>query len=220
MQESVSDTTELALPVSDSFSLPRSASEVLAAVPPPVARLQSPDVAGPESEAPKMVEEPPSEGRRLVRRNGQKVEGSGQQAQRSGMFDDFATDQLTTLGSALAVVLGLMLICVWIMKRAVPKGVGLAPSDVARVIGRVPLAAKQQAQLVYLGNKILFVSVTQSGSEKLGEIDDPNEVQRIVALCGQKDSTSAKAAFDDVFRSFDKERVSGFLDDEKSGGKR
>ncbi len=220
------------------FHSPRSASDVLAEVPPPVARLQSPDAASDDSArddlasndvAGDALQDPAKDsdagdagatlGRRLVRRGDDTSAEPGEKRGASDMLDGFATNQLKSLGSALAVVLGLMLVCVWIMKRAAPKGVQLAPSDVARVIGRVPLAAKQQAQLIYLGNKILLISVTPAGSETLGEIDDPSEVQRIVALCQQNDTTSAKAAFEDVFRSFDKERVSGFLDDNDSGGR-
>jgi flagellar biogenesis protein FliO len=202
---------------------PRSASEALATVP-SIARLQSPDAEWSDQQQHKADQPPATDDRqpsRRVVRRGDATDANSRSRSATAMFDEMASDQLKTLGAALSVVLGLLLALVWIVKRAAPKGVQVAPRDVARVIARVPLAAKQQAQLLHVGNKILLVSISPGGSETLAEIDDQAEVQRIVALCQQSDAGSAKKTFDDVFRSFGQESVSGFLDDAvPTGGRR
>jgi flagellar biogenesis protein FliO len=192
---------------------PRSAEDALAAAP-MVTRSQSPDEIVPDEET---RETPEPENRRLVRRNAQSPTGEEASRGQVELLKGLDTSQLKTMGSALAVVIGLLLVSLWLVKRAGPRGVQIAPSEVARVIGRIPVGAKQQAQLLHLGNKILLVATTPTGAETLGEIDDPSEVQRIVALCQRSDASSAQAAFEDVFRGFGKDNARGFLDDDDSG---
>jgi flagellar biogenesis protein FliO len=88
-----------------------------------------------------------------------------------------------TVGCSLAVVLAVFLVIVWGLRRALPQGLGILPPEAFEVLGRAPLANRQQAQLIHCGNKVLLVSVHVAGTETLTEITDPTEVDRLVALC-------------------------------------
>ncbi len=63
------------------------------------------------------------------------------------------------------------------------------------MLGRAPLAGRQQVHLVRLGSKLVLVSVSQAGIETLSEVTDPDEVQRLVALCRQGHANSAAVMF-------------------------
>ena len=114
---------------------------------------------------------------------------------------------LSALGS-LAVVLGLFLAVVWFLRRTGPKSMLVLPSEVFEVLGRSPLAARQQAQLVRCGNKLLLISVTAGGAETLTEITEPAEVERLVGLCQQSRPNSASASFRNLFSQFGSESPS------------
>jgi hypothetical protein len=80
------------------------------------------------------------------------------------------------------------------------------------VLGRVPLAARQFAQLVRVGNKLVLLSVTPAGAETLTEITDPVEIDRLLGLCLERQSHSSTSEFDDVFRKLATETApAGFL---------
>jgi flagellar biogenesis protein FliO len=106
---------------------------------------------------------------------------------------------LLTIGSSLAVVLGLFLLVAWAVKRATPGRSGLLPTEVVEVLGRASLGARQQVHLVRCGSKLLLVSATPGGMETLTEIAEPDEVQRLAALCRQTQPGSTTAAFRQVF---------------------
>jgi flagellar biogenesis protein FliO len=114
---------------------------------------------------------------------------------------------LSALGS-LAVVLGLFLAVVWFLRRTGPKSMLALPGEVFEVLGRSPLAARQQAQLVRCGNKLLLISVTAGGAETLTEITEPAEVERLVGLCQQSRPNSASASFRNLFSQFGSESPS------------
>ncbi len=107
---------------------------------------------------------------------------------------------LLTVGGSLAVVLGLFLLVAWALKRAMPGRSGLLPSEVVEVLGRASLGARQQVHLVRCGSKLLLVSATPGGMETLTEIAEPDEVQRLAALCRQTQPGSTTATFRKVFQ--------------------
>jgi flagellar biogenesis protein FliO len=124
-------------------------------------------------------------------------------------------DAMYTTGAALAIVVGLFLLCAWALRRGARKSVHLLSSDVAQVLGRVPLAARQFAELVHIGNKLVLLSVTAAGAETLTEITDPLEVDRLLGICKQSDGRSSTAEFDEMFRQLTEEPTSaGFLGEE------
>jgi flagellar biogenesis protein FliO len=124
-------------------------------------------------------------------------------------------DAMYTTGAALAIVIGLFLLCAWALRRGARKSVHLLSSDVAQVLGRVPLAARQFAELLHVGNKLVLVSVTSAGAETLTEITDPLEVDRMLGICKQADDRSSTAEFDEMFRQLTEEPTpAGFLGEE------
>ena len=105
-----------------------------------------------------------------------------------------------TAGGSLAIVLGLFLFVAWAMRKAAPRGSLLLPKEVFEVLGRAPLGARQQVQLLRCGNKLLLVSITPGGAETLTEVTDPVEVDRIAGICQQTHPKSATKAFRQVFQ--------------------
>jgi hypothetical protein len=74
------------------------------------------------------------------------------------------------------------------------------PKEVFEILGRAPLGARQQVQLLRCGNKLLLVSVTPGGAETLTEVTDPAEVERIAAICQQAHPKGATTSFRQVFQ--------------------
>jgi flagellar biogenesis protein FliO len=109
------------------------------------------------------------------------------------------------LGS-LAIVLGLFFGLIWLMRRGMPKGTRLLSSEVVEVLGRAPLAARQQMHVVRFGNKLLLISLAPGGAETLSEITEPAEVDRLSGICQQTHANSATNAFRQVIRQFGEDR--------------
>lgn len=119
-----------------------------------------------------------------------------------------ALQSLVTVGSSLAVVLGLFLVVAWAMRRTVPGASAALPGEVVEVLGRSVLAGREQLHLVRCGSKLLLVSVSQSaGVSTLTEITEPDEVNRLAGLCRQSQPGSATAAFRQVFEQLARPRT-------------
>ena len=52
-------------------------------------------------------------------------------------------ESLATAGAGLAIVVGLFLVCMWLLRRSGPKPTSPLPSEAVAVLGRVPLAAQE-----------------------------------------------------------------------------
>lgn len=111
------------------------------------------------------------------------------------------TSVVSVVGS-LALVLGLFFVSAWIMRRTVPGGTVLLPAEVVEVLGRAPLAGRDQVHLLRCGSKLLLVSISQAGVETLTEITDADEVNHLAGICRQSHPASATAAFQQVFQQF------------------
>lgn len=109
---------------------------------------------------------------------------------------------LLTMGSSLAIVLGLFFAMVWFLRRGKPAATGVLPKEVFEVLGRASLAARQQVHLLRVGSKLILVCVTPTGIETLTEVTDPAEIDRIAGLCRQARPDSSTAAFQQVFQQF------------------
>lgn len=121
------------------------------------------------------------------------------------------SETLVTAGSALALVVGLLLMSAWLLRKAQPRGNRPLPKEVAEVLGRAPLGGRTHAQLLRLGNKLVLVSVSQDHAETICEITDEVEVARLRSLCEQQGADSA-AAFDELFGQMSTEPTDdGFL---------
>jgi flagellar biogenesis protein FliO len=88
----------------------------------------------------------------------------------------------------------------------------MLPADVVSVLGRVPLAARQSAQLLRVGNKLVLVSLSPGGVETITEVTDPAEVDRLAGLCQQSNPHSTTQAFEQTFQQLVQERApNGFF---------
>jgi flagellar biogenesis protein FliO len=149
-------------------------------------------------------------------RDDRSAEPNGRSVSAAKRFADFGVPMQSayTVITALAIVLGAFLLFAWAMRRAGKGGTsgrGTLPADVISVLGRVPLAARQFAELLRVGNKLVLVAQTPNGPTTLTEVNDPTEVDRLVGLCQQLDSKSTTKAFEQVFQQFSNEPASGFL---------
>jgi len=104
------------------------------------------------------------------------------------------------LVGSLILVLGLFFALAWAMRRMSPLGAGLLPAEAFELLGRAPLANRQQANLIRCGNKLLLISVGAAGAVTLAEITDPAEVERLTILCRQARPAAAATAFRRAFR--------------------
>jgi flagellar biogenesis protein FliO len=107
---------------------------------------------------------------------------------------------MVTVAGSMATVLGLFFLVAWAMRKTAPRGSLLLPKEVFDILGRAPLGARQQVQLLRCGNKLLLVSITPNGTETLTEVTDPLEVDRIAGICMQGHPQSVTTAFRQVFQ--------------------
>jgi flagellar biogenesis protein FliO len=115
---------------------------------------------------------------------------------------------MTAVFGSLVVVLGIFLLIAWIVRRAAPQGLTRLPNEAFEVLGRAPLAGRQNVHLLRCGNKLLLVSITPAGTETLTEIIDPQEVDRLAGLCRQAGPHSSTAAFRRIFEQLAPRRPS------------
>lgn len=132
----------------------------------------------------------------LKPRRGARAESPSTPARSGGL------ESLVTVGSSLALVLGLFFIVAWFMRRTGPRGAALLPAEVVEVLGRAPLAGRQQMHLLRFGGKLVLVCLSPDGVQSLTEITEPDEVTRLAGLCHQARPNSATAVFRQVFQQF------------------
>ena len=86
------------------------------------------------------------------------------------------------LGS-LALVLGIYFAFVWAMRKLNPNGNKGLPPGVIEVMGQVPFGTRRNLQLVRLGSKLLLLMNSPEGTQPIGEITNPTEVEYLASLC-------------------------------------
>ncbi|MEI8375012.1 MAG: flagellar biosynthetic protein FliO [Planctomycetota bacterium] len=126
--------------------------------------------------------------------------GLGSHNDRSALGKSSPIGAMITVGGSLAIVLGLFFIVAWAMRKTAPRGSLVLPKEVFEILGRAPLGARQQVQLLRCGSKLLLVSITPNGTETLTEVTDPLEVDRIAGICQQAHPKSSTLAFRQVFQ--------------------
>ncbi len=164
---------------------------------------------------------PPSDNARLLRRRDsstrEESEQQDEEPQANSPVALLNSDAATTALAATALVVGLFLVCAWVLKRGMPKSSRLLPREAVEILGRCPLGNKQFAHLLHVGNKVILVNVTANGAETLVEVDDPNEVVRILGACAASGPGSTSKEFDAIFQQFAKEPApKGFLGEESA----
>jgi flagellar biogenesis protein FliO len=95
---------------------------------------------------------------------------------------------------SLALVLGVFLLVVWVVRRGMPRGSAQLPREALEVLGRAPLVARHNAYLVRCGSKLLLLNVSATSVETLTEITDSDEVDRLRAIC-QRGYSGATSSF-------------------------
>ena len=124
------------------------------------------------------------------------LKNSGWQDRLSRMFG--GADIKKIIGG-LAVVIGGYLGLVWLLRMINPGGTGAIPREVLEVVGSAPLNSNQNLQLIRLGSKLMLMIHGPDGSQPIGEVSDPAEVEQLLALCGgrtQRVSPSVSAAIE------------------------
>jgi len=119
---------------------------------------------------------------------------------------------LTTVVSSLAIVLGLFGGLVWVFRRSGGTANSAISKDALQVIGRAPLAPRQNMVLVRCGQRILVLAVGGSNTCTLAEITHPDEVAELLAQC----SGTGKQHFQQTLQSLGKEKptTNRFVDDQ------
>ena len=120
-----------------------------------------------------------------------------------------ASGAIGTVVGSLAIVLGLFVVFAWCSRRLTPAGAAQLPKEVLELLGRAPLNSRQQVQLVRIGNKLLLVASTPTGTETLTEITDAAEVERLASLCRRGQPASATGTFTQVMSQLTREPAEG-----------
>lgn len=97
-----------------------------------------------------------------------------------GLSDKQSTPSYLSGLGALAIVLVLIGVVAWAVKRWMPAARG-GSSGVLRIVGRASLSAKHTVALVQLGRRFVMVGVTGDRLAALCEVSDPDEVAELVA---------------------------------------
>ena len=101
---------------------------------------------------------------------------------------------------SLAVVLSFFLLVAWMVKKSQPNSFLKLPGDVVQVMGRTPMAPRQQMYVVRFGSKLLLISHQPGQTQTLGEISDVDEVHRLAGLCEANHPGSISNSFRDVLK--------------------
>ncbi len=120
--------------------------------------------------------------------------GTSAEGQAGGLFQT-----IMSVGSSLLIVVGLFLGVAWCYRRTLSTSIsGGLPKHVVNVLGRTPLAARQQLVLVRFGSKLVLVSLVQGEARTISEITDPLEVDRLAGLCESQQPGSISQSFRSV----------------------
>lgn len=104
-----------------------------------------------------------------------------------------------TTVSGLSIVLALVGVAAFFLRKQMPRLAGILPEEVIHVLGKRYLDQRQCIQLVRIGNRILVLgSSTQHGLRTLTEITDPMEVDQLAGQCAQARPYSASQNFSTI----------------------
>lgn len=89
---------------------------------------------------------------------------------------------LVKMLAALGLVLGLLLVAYWALRRFTPLGRAAgAASGGLRLLGRLPLGGKAWLSVVEAGGEVLIVGVTEQSVNLLARVEDPEQAARLRA---------------------------------------
>jgi flagellar biogenesis protein FliO len=106
---------------------------------------------------------------------------------------------------ALGIVLALILVLRWLVRRIFPNAVSRS-SDVVRVLARTPITPRQQVLLVQVGQRVLVVADNGTQLSALSVIKEPDEFAALVGRLSparSSDSEAFHAALDQSQRQYE-----------------
>jgi len=110
------------------------------------------------------------------------------------------TVDMKRVALSLALVLGVIFIARFAMKKMFPAVSVGRNSQVIRVVSRSVVGPKQQFLLVKLGKRLVLVGDSGSSMSSLAEISDPAEVAELVGQLQSETHQSSVNAFASIFR--------------------
>lgn len=121
--------------------------------------------------------------------------GNQQTKQRTGS----TSQMLVSVGSSLIIVMGLFFGFIWFYRKSMgARGNGGLPKNVVQVLGRTPVAPRQNLVLLRFGSKLVLVSMVQGEARTISEITDPLEVDQLSGLCESQQSSSMTHSFREI----------------------
>jgi len=130
--------------------------------------------------------------------------------QEGSIGGDRVAGSLITVGSSLAVVLGLFVGLIWLTRRFGGRAGngGAIPSDVLQPLGSTALDSRTRLTMFRCGNRIVVIAQGPSGVQPVTEITAPDEVRALTAAC----LGNSKKAFAATLKSIEQERTApGFV---------
>ncbi len=104
----------------------------------------------------------------------------------AGVSGQFADLDLAKMLGSLAIVLGGYFGIVWLLRKINPTSSRGLPVEVVEVLGATPFGPKKHLQVIRLGSKLLLLINSAEGSQLIGEVSDPQEVEYLASLCTVK----------------------------------
>ena len=80
----------------------------------------------------------------------------------------------------VAGVIGVGLVGFWFFRRFIPGALTRNESSLLQVVARVPVSPRHQVALVAVGERIIVIGISPERVDRLAEIDDPDEVFRLL----------------------------------------
>ncbi|MBC8109376.1 MAG: flagellar biosynthetic protein FliO [Anaerolineae bacterium] len=111
-----------------------------------------------------------------------------------------ATVDLKRVGLSLTLVLGVILVARFAMKKLFPAVSVGRKSQIIRVVSRSVIGPKQQFLLVKIGKRLVLVGDSGASMNPLAEITDPDEVAELVGQLQSESNHSSVGAFASMFR--------------------
>ncbi len=108
---------------------------------------------------------------------------------------------------ALSLVIGGYFGLVWFARKFKVGGDGRLPADVIEVLGVSPFGPRKNLQLVRLGSKLLLLMNGPDGTQSVGEITDPNEVEHLASLCKGRTTRASEGVLNAIRSHGRKERT-------------
>jgi len=105
-------------------------------------------------------------------------------------FDRRSTSLLRTGWGALGVVLGIIALVYWGVRRWLPTA-RIGDQGAIRVVGRTAVSPKHQVALLQVGRRFVLVGVSPDRLTALGEVRDPEESAELAAWAGLGRPSSA-----------------------------